>query len=125
MAKAQDHSKTDLWPSQQHGSLRTQGQHTVGKYVQNDKYSVKQLSCGAGLEVNCPPTSDATTSVMKEQVVLQGKEHSVRRPTVTSYSAIEQLVDFEEIPCLSENQSPLLQNRDHFPCLVQIPQNQN
>lgn len=77
--------------------------------MQNDKYSVKQLSCGAGLEVNCPPTSDATTSVMKEQVVLQGKEHSVRRPTVTSYLATEQLVDFEEIPCLSENQSPLLQ----------------
>lgn len=70
MAKAQGHSKVDLWLSQEHGHLCSQGQHMVGTLVNicsmMNIYGVRQLSHVASLEVNCPHTSGSTASVMKE-----------------------------------------------------------
>ena len=78
MAKAQGHSKVDLLLLQEHGHLCSQGQHMVGTLVSicsmMNIYGVRQLSHVASLEVNCPHTSGSTTSVMKEQVALQGKQ---------------------------------------------------
>lgn len=37
-------------------------------------HGVRQFSYGDSLEVNCPHTSDSTTSVMKGQVVMQGRK---------------------------------------------------
>lgn len=37
-------------------------------------HGVKQLSHSASLEVNCPHISGSTTSVMEEEVVLQGRK---------------------------------------------------
>ena len=83
MAKAQGHSKVDLLLLQEHGHLCSQGQHMVGTLVNicsmMNIYSVRQLSHTASLEVNYPHTSCPTTSVIKEQVALQGKKSNVRR----------------------------------------------
>lgn len=46
----------------------------VNTCIRMSNHGVKQLSHSASLEVNCPHTSGSTTSVMEEEVVLQGRK---------------------------------------------------
>lgn len=50
------------------------GRHPANICSMMNIYSVRQLSHTASLEVNYPHTSGPTTSVIKEQVALQGKK---------------------------------------------------